>query len=112
MMTRDTVTGTRSTLLASLTQRGWARHVAESVDADAVLHEIRRLGNLLGTRTAGRAGALEEVVQPETPDDAHPRSLSAQFGLNALPFHIELSHRPRPCRYLLLGALTPDRLAL
>ena len=62
---------------------------------------------MLGTRVMGRAGALEEVIQPQASDDAHPRSLSAQYGLNALPFHVELSHRPRPCRYLLLGCIDP-----
>ncbi|TYR36433.1 hypothetical protein FY036_01000 [Mesorhizobium microcysteis] len=62
---------------------------------------------MLGTRVMGRAGKLEEVIQPQTFEDAHPRSLSAQYGLNALPFHVELSHRPRPCRYLLLGCIDP-----
>ena len=62
---------------------------------------------LLGTRAAGRAGAFEEVVQPQRCDEAHPRSLSAQHGLNSLPFHVELSHRLRPCRYLLLGCIDP-----
>jgi hypothetical protein len=33
--------------------------------------------------------------------------LSAQYGLNALPFHVELSHRQLPCRYFLLGCIDP-----
>ena len=33
--------------------------------------------------------------------------MSARYGLSALPFHTELSHRPRPCRYLLLGCIDP-----
>jgi hypothetical protein len=107
MMMDCAMTSAQPTLLASLTQRGWVRHVAESADADAVLDEIRRLGDLLGTRAGGRGGAPEEVVRPQTSDDAHPRSLSAQYGLNPLPFHVELSHRPRPCRYLLLGCIDP-----
>ena len=95
------------TIMASLAQRGWTRHIAESACQDGVLNEIRRLGDLLGTRAIGRGGALEEVVRPQTSDAAHPRSLSAQYGLNALPFHVELCHRPRPCRYLLLGCIEP-----
>jgi hypothetical protein len=94
-------------LLVSLAQRGWARHAGKSTDVDTTLDEVRRMGSLIGSRAGGRARALEEVVRPLTFDAAHPRSLSAQFGLNALPFHAELSHRPRPCRYLLLGCLDP-----
>lgn len=94
-------------ILAALADRGWARHLVESDEAGAVLSELGRVGDLLGARTVGRGGALEEVVRPKMTADAHPRSLSARYGLNALPFHTELSHRPRPCRYLLLGCIDP-----
>jgi predicted kinase len=67
-------------ILASLAERGWARHMAERPDADAVLFEIQQLVEVLGTRVVGRAGALAEVVRPQASDDAHPRSLSAQYG--------------------------------
>jgi hypothetical protein len=107
MMIDCAMTSALPTLLASLAQRGWVRHIAESADADAVLDEIRRLGDMLGARVGGRGGALQEVVRPQTSGDAHPRSLSAQYGMNAFPFHVELSHRPRPCRYLLLGCIDP-----
>jgi hypothetical protein len=107
MITQDTAITAPPTLLTTLAVRGWARHVADGAEADALVSEIGRIGDLLGTRTTGRAGALEEVVRPQTGDDAHPRSLSARYGLNALPFHAELSHRPRPCRYLLLGCIEP-----
>jgi hypothetical protein len=107
MKTLDVVTSVPPTLLTSLAQHGWARHVAEYGDADTVISEVCRLGALLGQRAVGRAGALEEVVRPQTFEEAHPRSLSAHYGLHALPFHVELSHRPRPCRYLLLGCIDP-----
>src|SRR4051794_10901926 len=106
-MTQDTVNPAEPRSWAALAERGWACHVTESVAGDAVVNEIARIGDLLGTRAVGRVGALDEVVRPQTPDDAHPRSLSALYGLNALPFHAELSHRPRPCRYLLLGCIDP-----
>src|SRR5690606_33726040 len=38
---------------------------------------------------------------------AHQRSLSACNGLGALPLHVELSHRMRPCRFVVLGCLDP-----
>jgi Taurine catabolism dioxygenase TauD, TfdA family len=96
-----------SALLATLRHRRWAHHEAEGADADSVATELDRVGNLLGTRTRGRAGAIEEIVRPQTTDDAHPRSLSVRYGLNPLPFHAELSHQPRPCRFLLLGCIDP-----
>ncbi|MER8671234.1 TauD/TfdA family dioxygenase [Mesorhizobium sp. M1156] len=93
--------------LASLAERGWSRHSSEGTDAGTIVRELGRLGDRLGSRVQGRAGALEEVVQPRAADDAHPRSLSRRYGLGALPFHTELSHRTRPCRYLLLGCIDP-----
>ena len=62
------------TLLATLDERGWAQYVTAGADADSI-SEIGRLGDFLGTRTAGRAVALEEVIRPHTAEDAHPRSL-------------------------------------
>jgi len=107
MMKTDTVAAAAPTLLTSLAQRGWAQYAAHYTDAETVLDVVRRLGALLGKGTGGRAGALEEVIRPQSLEDAHPRSLSARYGLNELPFHVELSHRSRPCRYLLLGCIEP-----
>lgn len=76
-------------------------------DAEAILAELDRIGDMLGTRVPGRAGAISEVIEPRAPNEAYPRSLSVKFGLRALPLHVELSHRPRPCRYILLGCLDP-----
>lgn len=101
------MTETPSNLKTSLISRGWVHLVAQSASAEFVLEEIRRIGDLIGIRTPGRAGALEEVLQPMTQNDAHPQSLSAQYGLGSLPFHAEQSHRLRPCRYLLLGCIDP-----
>jgi hypothetical protein len=94
-------------LLAMLAQRGWVRRVTENANGDTLLDEMRRIGDVLGARAGGRGGALEEVLRPHYSEDAHPRSLSAQYGLNALPFHAEQCHRTRPCRYLLLGCIAP-----
>lgn len=93
--------------LGPLTEHGWSLHCSTGPDADAIVSELGKLGDCLGACVAGRSGALEEVVEPHGADDAHPRSLSARYGLQALPFHTELSHRTRPCRYLLLGCIDP-----
>jgi Taurine catabolism dioxygenase TauD, TfdA family len=76
--------------LADVTKRGWAQHVAEGVGGDAVVCELNRVGSLLGARIGGRSGKLMEVLRPKTVEDAHPRSLSASYGLGAFPFHAEL----------------------
>ena len=107
MATRDIAVFDTRQPLGPLAERGWFLHSSEGGDADATVSELGMIGDRLGIRVAGRAGSLEEVIQPHGPDDAHPRSLSARYGLNALPFHTELSHRTRPCRYLLLGCIDP-----
>ncbi|GEO85954.1 MAG TPA: hypothetical protein DIC56_17880 [Rhizobium sp.] len=105
MAIRDIAVSDPGPIFGSLAERGWSRHRSEGADFDSIVCELGRLGDRLGSRVPGRAGSLEEVVQPRAADDAHPRSLSARYGLGALPFHTELSHRTRPCRYLLLGCI-------
>lgn len=94
-----------SSLLCTLSQRGWAHHFSDSLDVETMVKQLEQIGNLLGPRAAGRNQAREELIQPQDVCDSHPRSLSARFGLKALPLHTELSHRPIPCRYLLLGCI-------
>lgn len=107
MAASDVVVSDPEQVLGPLFESGWSLHGSEAETPDAILQEMVKLGARLGTRVAGRAGQLGEVVQPIVADEAHPRSLSARYGLGALPFHTELSHRPRPCRYLLLGCVDP-----
>lgn len=95
------------TFLSLLVRWGWATQTVSDDDPESILCELGRIADKLGTRVAGRAATLEEVIRPQAAEDAHPRSLSAKFGLGALPLHVELSHRPRPCRYILLGCLDP-----
>ena len=86
---------------------GWSCHCVAGADPSAIVRQMDLIGDHIGTRVAGRAGSLDEVIQPRAIADAHPRSLSARYGLDALPFHIELSHRAKPCRYILLGCIDP-----
>ena len=85
--------------------RAWMRLAAASATEEAVRRVLAALAERLGPVVAGRAGATEEVIAPRQQGEAHRRSLSAVHGLGALPLHVELSHRPRPCRYILLGCL-------
>ncbi|MEH7876607.1 TauD/TfdA family dioxygenase [Rhizobium laguerreae] len=107
MLAREAAVYDPHQLLGALAERGWSRHSSEAMDHGSIVRELGQLGDWLGRRVPGRAGSLEEVVKPRTVDDAHPRSLSARYGLGTLPFHTELSHRTRPCRYLLLGCINP-----
>jgi len=88
-------------------ERVWSCRNVAGACANSILRELGRLGNQLGTRVAGRAGLMDELIQPRDIANAHPRSLSARYGLGTLPFHTELSHRPKPCRYVLLGCIDP-----
>ena len=107
MLESETVVDDQQQALGLLAKRGWFRHSGEAMHHGSILREMGQVGDRLGRRVRGRAGALEEVVEPRHLDEAHPRSLSARYGLGALPFHVELSHRTRPCRYVLLGCIDP-----
>lgn len=111
MAARDIAVSDTRQPLGPLAERGWSLHCGEGADADATMSELGKLGDRLGTRVPGRAGSLEEIVEPQGIVDAHPRSLSARYGLDAFPFHAELSHRTRPCRYVLLGCIDPGSLS-
>lgn len=94
-------------ILMSVHQNGWTRHITKETDACAIFSKMRQIGNLLGKCVPARAKVSEQIIQPQTIEDAHPRSLSRCYGLGVLPLHTELSHCPRPCRYLLLGCIDP-----
>jgi hypothetical protein len=48
-----------------------------------------------------------EPIIPRNERDAEARSLSALYGLNELPMHIDTAHYVRPARFLLIGCVDP-----
>lgn len=96
-------------LLTDLERAGWCRFAASSECEAEITLAVDRAATLLGRPVAGRAGATRERIVPRVRAEAHPRSQSAAHGLDALPLHAELSHRPVPCRYVILGCLDPGR---
>jgi len=84
----------------------WLRLSAGLREAD-VREAVRAVSSLLGGGVPGRAGEILKTVKPTEPDAAHARSLSRRHGKSALPLHVETSHRPRPCRYVVLGCVKP-----
>lgn len=97
-------------LATDLERDGWCRFASSSEREAAIVLTVDRAVELLGRPAAGRAGATHETIVPRVRSEAHPRSQSAAHGLDALPLHVELSHRMVPCRYVVLGCLDPGRL--
>ena len=107
MIRNDTAATEAKNLLGSLRDYGSVLWKGPRDNADSVLQEMAWLGDHLGPRVEGRAGELQEIISPKASEIAHPRSMSAHYGLGELPLHTELSHRRRPCRFVLLGCLEP-----
>lgn len=100
-----------SDVAGDLHRQGWAtRSVA--ANEDVILAATRELGHTLGNQSPGRAGAMLEIVVPTHIGQAYSKSLSSRHGLDSLPLHVEQSHRPRPCRFVILGCLDPGRPAV
>ena len=65
--------------------------------------QLEAVGFALGVPVASRfGGSLIDVLEPRSPSNAAPRSLSANYGLGDFPFHIDGAHWRVPPRYLLL----------
>ena len=102
--------GDRLKLLASDLKRvGWCRFASGSGFEAEIVLATDRTAELLGRPTAGRAGATRETIVPCVRSKANPRSQSAAHGLDILPLHAELCHRPIPCRYVVLGCVDPGK---
>ena len=97
------------TLQLDLEKYGWTHLEASSEYDEIISFVVDETARLLGPMATARAGATREIVVPLHRVDAHPRSQSAAYGLGPLPFHVELSHRQVPCRYLVLGCLDPGQ---
>lgn len=98
-------------LKARLHDAGWAAVSVTGGEAET-LKALKALGDQLGVVVHGRNGSLIEAISPTPRGQARSRSLSAEHGLGPLPLHVELSHRLRPCRYVLFGCLSPGSLAV
>lgn len=95
-----------SALPASLRDTGWFTTKVEGVDQQ-IVNAAEQICIKLGTAVHGRGGVELETIAPLPRELAHPRSLSSVHGLGTFPLHIELSHRIRPCRYVVLACLNP-----
>lgn len=95
-----------SALPAGLGDTGWSTTKIEGGDQQ-IANAVEQICSKLGTVVHGRGGVELEAIAPSPRELAHPRSLSAVHGLGTFPLHVELSHRTRPCRYVVLACLNP-----
>lgn len=98
-----------SPAFSNLRLRGWATLRVDACCEGDMVAALKGVGSMLGAPAQGRAKSVEEILRPLMRSDAHPRSLSALYGTERLPFHTELGHRRQPCRYLLLGCIDPGQ---
>lgn len=84
--------------------------------ADASVASIEKvaleIAHSLGQPTTSRRyGPLIDHLIPNLKDSAKTRSLSAQYGLAAFPWHTDGAYWSTPPRYLVLGCLEADEQA-
>ncbi|MEM7068328.1 MAG: TauD/TfdA family dioxygenase [Pseudomonadota bacterium] len=68
---------------------------------ECLLNIATRLGRIIGGRNRNPVEVLIPIMKSEAPIC----SLSAQFGKDAFPFHIDTAHLMQPCRYLVFFCL-------
>jgi hypothetical protein len=93
------------TLLADVQLQGWTVLTSDIRSDEAIVRALNDTAASLGTPAKGRGGAVLERIVPRSRSTAHSESQSAKFGFEAIPLHVELSHRTTPCRYVVLGCL-------
>lgn len=96
-------------LVSDLERDGWCRFASGAGCETEVILATDRTAEFLGRPTEGRAGATRETITPCIRAEAYPHSQSAAHGLDPIPLHAELSHRPVPCRYVVLGCVNPGK---
>ena len=89
----------------ALSNKGWA------VTHAASTNDFLSLATSLGHPVAVRAGdAVMSRLTPVDRDEAHPRSLSAEYGLGRFPLHTDCAHHRVPPRWVLLR-LPADKMS-
>lgn len=96
-----------SSAISDLGGKGWAALHTIGNTEEEISSALKEVGVILGQPAQGRAKSVQETLRPVDRFNAHPRSLSALYGTDQFPFHVELGHRRRPCRYILLGCIEP-----
>jgi len=70
--------------------------------------QLLALATCLGAPVAARSGGcLCDVLLPTEANAARPRSLSKLYATGQFPLHIDTAHWLVPCRYVMLGCVSP-----
>lgn len=107
MAERDTSSQTLPRLSTAITEaraRGWSTC---DVSVDEAL-ELARALDVAVCPTRRDEGPIA-VLRPTAKADAHPRSLSARYGLDVLPLHTDGANHLSPPTVVLLEATVPCR---
>lgn len=84
---------------------GWIRLRSGLRDDESLQRAMLEIGAVLGKPTRGRSNEIVEHLTPKTREMAKRASLSKNFGLEKLPFHVDMSHWTIPAKYIILGCL-------
>lgn len=83
----------------------WSGHL----EFDTLRQHARALGLI---EVPNRHGAIgPDLLRPTLTRDAHPRSLSARYGLSLQPLHTDGAHHRQPPRFVVLSAPAPSATA-
>lgn len=98
-----------SSILVDLKEKGFffSSSFFEGEDA-SVQDQLLKIATLLGTPQKGRNGQVVETLTPKNLDEANRNSLSAIYGRNEFPFHVDMAHRSTPSHYLVFACIQSD----
>jgi alpha-ketoglutarate-dependent taurine dioxygenase len=91
----------RSAIDDALASSGW--YVFTAAGIVNLSDEVEIVAQQLGEIIPGRGRQRVEHLVPRSASTAYAGSLSSQYGLAALPLHIDTAHWPTPCRYLVMA---------
>lgn len=86
---------------------GWARFNLAHEGETRLQAVTLAIASAFGSPMPGRFGELVERLLPTGTEEAPRRSLSAKYGLDELPFHVDTAHWPTPGRYVVLSCVNP-----
>ncbi len=90
-----------------LINQGWAITMASQFEIQPFDRLILEIATHLGTpRASLKGGPIIDNLVPIEFTKARPNSLSAKYGTQAFPWHIDGSHWPTPPRYLVFGCVS------
>lgn len=82
-----------------LAEKGYTEFTANESEFRSVLDN---LGTLIPSRING---PKIDLIEPKTKEEAHPQSLSAIYGISALPFHTDGAYFKIPPKFILLRCI-------